>query len=83
MKIGLAAVVPALLLVGLVAGCGRHVVLDPETVDDVNDRAWTLKSEPRRASDPANDAGASAIVPVGTVAGTPTQPPPPAPPRSH
>jgi hypothetical protein len=43
-------------LVGLVA-CGRHVVLDPETVDRVNDRAWTVKSEPHRVDVAAPDAG--------------------------
>jgi len=44
------------LLVGL-AACGRHVVLDPETVDRVNDRAWTVKSEPHRGEGIAMDAG--------------------------
>jgi predicted small lipoprotein YifL len=44
------------LLAGL-AACGRHVVLDPETVDRLNDRAWTVKSEPRRVDVSATDAG--------------------------
>jgi hypothetical protein len=45
------------LVLGLL-GCGRHVVLDPETVDRVNDRAWTVKSEPRRVDVLVADGGA-------------------------
>jgi hypothetical protein len=50
------------LLLGLL-GCGRHVVLDPETVDRVNDRAWTVKSEPRRVEVIVTDGGAAAPPP--------------------
>ena len=46
------------LLLALVA-CGRHVVLDPETVDRVNERAWTVKSEPHRVQVNVADAGSS------------------------
>ena len=38
-----------LLLAALLSlsACGRHVVLDPETAAAANDRAWTIRSEPR------------------------------------
>jgi hypothetical protein len=48
------------MLVGvavLLTACGRHVVLDPETVDRLNDRAWTVKSEPRRVEVVVLDGG--------------------------
>jgi len=48
----------ALFLLVALAACGRHVVLDPETVDRVNDRAWTVRSEPRPTDVLAADAGA-------------------------
>lgn len=44
-------------LLAALAGCGRHVVLDPETVDRLNDRAWTVKSQPRPVSVIVLDAG--------------------------
>lgn len=46
-----------IVLVAVLAACGRHVVLDPETVDRVNDRNWTVKSEPRPGDGLAPDAG--------------------------
>jgi hypothetical protein len=49
-----------LALVGA-AGCARHVVVDPENVRLMNDRAWTVTSEPGR-------------VPVTTVDGGPAPP---------
>ena len=62
MKRGLVATLLALSLLAAlagIAGCGRHVVLDPETVDRLNDRAWTIKSEPGRADVLVADGGAA------------------------
>lgn len=70
MKNGLTAVSLALLLGAGVAACGRHVVLDPDTVDDVNDRAWSIKSEPR-TNGVVGDGGATVSLPTPV----PTQPP--------
>jgi hypothetical protein len=53
----LAVVVGAVVLAGLV-GCGRHVVVEPETVARANDRAWNVKSEPRPVVVIVADAGA-------------------------
>jgi hypothetical protein len=38
------------------AGCGRHVVVEPETAARANDRAWVVKSEPGQ-SGLASDGG--------------------------
>lgn len=46
LRVVLGAGLGALVLAGLV-GCGRHVVVEPETAARSNDRAWTVKSEPR------------------------------------
>lgn len=55
----LSCVVLALFaLLASLAGCGRHVVLEPRTVERLNDRAWTVKSQPRPAIGIVFDAGA-------------------------
>lgn len=46
------------VMAAVVAGCGRHVVLDPDTVDRLNDRGWTVKSQPRPVSVVYVDGGA-------------------------
>lgn len=33
----------------LVAGCARHVVLDPGEVERLDERAWTVLREPGQA----------------------------------
>jgi hypothetical protein len=67
------------LLVGLaglavLAGCARHVVLDPSDVDQLNDRAWTVTAQP---GDP--DAAAPATPAGATPASPPEAAPAPAP----
>jgi hypothetical protein len=51
-------IVLVLVLVALLAGCGRHVVVEPATALRANDRAWTVKSEPRPVVVIVADGGA-------------------------
>jgi hypothetical protein len=57
----------------MLTGCGRHVVVDPESVASKNQREWTVYAEPRAM--PMN--ASSAPAPNGA-AGVP---PPSAPPQ--
>lgn len=43
----------AILLGVTLAGCPRHVVLDPEVAAQKNSKDWTVKSEPRKPAPPA------------------------------
>ena len=52
-----ALLVASITGIASLSGCGRHVVLDPETVDLANQRMWLVKSEPRRMPPSATDAG--------------------------
>ena len=44
----LVVVTLSVTLFAAVTGCGRHVVVEPETADRANDHAWKITSEPGR-----------------------------------
>lgn len=56
MSRGLVRALTLSLALGL-AGCGRHVVVEPQTALRANDRAWKVTSEPRQAVVLEGDAG--------------------------
>jgi hypothetical protein len=51
------AIAALTVAIAALAGCGRLVVVEPETVAHVNDREWTVKSEPQPAKAIVSDAG--------------------------
>ena len=53
-------------LLAALAGCGRHVVLEPKTFERLNDRAWTITSQ-RGSRRPHGRTGASAPIPTSRI----------------
>jgi hypothetical protein len=47
----------ALPVLALIAGCARHVVIDPELVPSHNDRDWTVHHEPAAPAAAASTGG--------------------------
>jgi len=61
------AVVVAFALAPLLDGCGsRHVVIAPERVIRANDQAWTITSEPGRATSASTSTPTPATPPAVT-----------------
>ena len=50
MKRLVSLVTVVVIVLAALAGCGRHVVVEPETAVRANDRAWVVKSEPKQAT---------------------------------
>jgi hypothetical protein len=56
-RVRLLACVLVTAIVAALVGCGRHVVVEPESVARFDDRAWKVKSEPTPVVLVAPDGG--------------------------